>query len=60
MELQGKAIKLRETISSLWDRLDIAQEERDSFNKDTTGYTTTTIAKVSTKIIFVQMPYLSL
>ena len=51
MELQGKAIKLRETISSLWDRLDIEQEERDSFNKDTTGYTTTTIAKVSTKII---------
>ena len=60
MELQEKAIKLRETISSLWDRLDIAQEERDSFNKDTTGYTTTTIAKVSTKLIFVQMPYLSL
>lgn len=49
MELQGKAIKLRETISSLWYRLDIAQEERDSFSKDTTGYTTTTIAKVGTK-----------
>jgi protein regulator of cytokinesis 1 len=54
VELQGKAIKLRETITSLWDRLDIAQEERDSFNKDTTGYTTTTIAKVSSKIIFIQ------
>ena len=49
VELQGKAIKLRETITSLWDRLDIAQEERDSFNKGSSGYTTTTIAKVSTK-----------
>ena len=47
VELQGKAIKLRETIISLWDRLDVAQEERYSFNGDTTGYTTTAIAKVS-------------
>ena len=46
VELHAKAIKLRETITSLWDRLDITQEERDSFNEDTHGYTTKTIAKV--------------
>lgn len=46
VELQVKAIKLREMLSSLWERLDIPQEERDLFNDNTPGYSTKTIAKV--------------
>lgn len=48
VQLQGKAIKLREEISSLWERLDIPQEERDLFNDAHPGYTTKIIAKVTT------------
>ena len=47
MELQAKAIKLRADIDTLWERLDIAQEERDLFSNTNQGHTTKTIAKVS-------------
>lgn len=49
VELQAKAIKLRAEIVSLWERLDIAQEERDLFNGTNQGHTTKSIAKVSFK-----------
>lgn len=45
--MEGVSIRLRETISSLWERLEIPQTERELFNRQHQGYKPKVIAAVS-------------
>ena len=45
--LEARALQLRGTIHSLWERLEVPQEERDSFTQLHVGHKPKTIAAVS-------------
>ena len=51
------SIRLRETISSLWERLEIPQAERELFNRQHLGYKPKVIAAVSDNTVCVIFHY---
>jgi len=46
-QLEGVSVRLRETIRSLWERLEVPQPERDLFSEHHQGYKPKVIATVS-------------
>ncbi len=47
VQLEARALHLRETIQSLWERLEVAQTERTTFNQAYAGYKPKIIKAVS-------------